>query len=121
MSNKTRKILSIIFLAIPSLMVVLSGVMKLSGSEEIVTGLSKIGYASLISTLGAAELIFVILLWIPKTWKIGFYFLLSYLGGAAAIEISGGKPVVALVLIALLWVGVYVKDKQMFTGNSVSA
>jgi len=114
MSNKTRKILSIIFLAIPSLMVIMSGIMKLSGSEEIVTGLSKIGYGSLIGILGAAELVFVALLWIPKTWKVGFFLLLSYLGGAAAIEVSGGKGAVALVFITLLWIGAYLKDNFMF-------
>lgn len=114
MSNKTKKILSVILLAIPSLMVVFSGIMKLSGSEQIVAGLSKIGYGPLIGILGAAELIFVALLWIPKTWKVGFFFLLSYLGGAAAIEVSGGQNAVALVLIALLWAGVYFKDNFMF-------
>lgn len=119
MSNKTRKILSIILLAIPSLMVVFSGIMKLSGSEQIVTGLSKIGYGSLISILGAAELIFVALLWIPQTWKLGFFFLLSYLGGAAAIEIMGGQGAVAFVLIALLWAGAYFKDNFMFLRETV--
>jgi len=59
MSNKTKKILSTILLVIPSLMVVFSGIMKLAGSEQIVTGLSKIGYGSLISILGIAELVFV--------------------------------------------------------------
>ncbi|MFT3948382.1 MAG: DoxX family protein [Agriterribacter sp.] len=119
MSNKTTKILSIILLAIPSLMVVFSGIMKLSGSEQVVTELSKIGYGSLIGILGAAELVFVALLWIPKTWKVGFFFLLSYLGGAAAIEISGGKGPVALVFIALLWAGAYLKDNFMFVKETV--
>ncbi|MBN8788624.1 MAG: DoxX family protein [Terrimonas sp.] len=114
MSNKTKKILSTILLVIPSLMVVFSGIMKLAGSEQIVTGLSKIGYGSLISILGIAELVFVALLWIPKTWKVGFFFLLSYLGGAAAIEVSGGKGAVALIFIALLWAGAYLRDNFMF-------
>lgn len=121
MSNKTRKILSIILLAIPSLMVVFSGIMKLSGSEQIVTGLSKIGYGSLIGVLGVAELVFVTLLWIPRTWKLGFFLLLSYLGGAAAIEISGGNGAVALVFIALLWMGAYLKDNFMFLRGSAKA
>ncbi|MFT3705880.1 MAG: DoxX family protein [Agriterribacter sp.] len=114
MSNKTQKILSIILLAIPSAMVVLSGIMKLSHSEQVVTGLSKIGYGSLITTLGIAELVFVALLWIPKTWKIGFLLLLSYLGGAAAIEVMAGKGM-AFIFIALLWAGVYFKNSAMFT------
>lgn len=121
MSNKTKKILSAVLLIIPSLMVVLSGLMKLSGSEEVVKGLSQAGYSSLISILGAAEIIFVALLWFPKTWKLGLLFLLSYLGGAAAIEISGGKPPVALVFIALLWAGAYFKDTFMFVKETTKA
>ena len=114
MTNKTKSILSIILLAIPSFMVVFSGIMKISGNENIVTGLSKIGYGSYISLLGIAELVFVALLWIPKTWKVGFLFLLSYLGGAAAIEVGQGKGSVALLFIALLWAGAYIKNKQLF-------
>ena len=116
MSSKTRKILSIVLLAIPSIMVVFSGVMKIAGSEQVVTGLSKIGYGSLITTLGIAELVFVALLWIPKTWKIGFLLLLSYLGGAAAIEVMAGKGM-ALIFIALLWAGAYFKNSAMFVSD----
>lgn len=114
MTNKAKNILSIILLAIPSFMVVFSGIMKISGNQNIVTGLSKIGYGSYISLLGIAELVFVALLWIPKTWKLGFLFLLSYLGGAAAIEVGQGKGSVALLFIALLWTGAYIKNKQLF-------
>lgn len=117
MSGKTKEILSIILLAIPSAMVLLSGVMKLSGSEQVVTGLSKIGYGPLISALGAAEIIFVALLWIPKTWKIGFLLLLSYLGGAAAIEVMGGKGM-AFIFIAFLWAGAYFKESSTFTASA---
>lgn len=114
MSNKVKKILSIIFLAIPSFVMVMSGAMKLSGAEKVVTGLTKAGFGSYISILGIAEIIFVILLWVPKTYKIGFYFILSYLGGAAAIEIAGGTNPMALAFIALAWIGFFLKDNQNF-------
>jgi len=114
MSSKTKRIISVILLAIPSLMVLFSAIMKLTGSEQVVAGLSKIGYGSLISTLAIAEIVFVILLWIPATWKIGFLLLLSYLGGAAAIEVSGGKGSVALIFVVLLWAGAYFKENRLF-------
>ena len=114
MTNKAKSILSIILLAIPSFMVVFSGIIKISGNEAMVSGLSKIGYGPYIPLLGIAELVFVALLWIPKTWKVGFLFLLSYLGGAAAIEVGQGKSSIALLFIALLWAGAYVKNKQLF-------
>jgi hypothetical protein len=114
MSSKTQKILAIIFMALPSIMLVMSGVMKISGGEQVVTGLTKAGYGPYIKIFGIAEIVFVALFWIPKTYKIGFYFILSYLGGAAAVEIAGGANPVALVLIALTWIGFYLKDKSNF-------
>lgn len=114
MSNKTKKIASIIFLALPSLMLVMSGIMKIMGGEQIVTGLTKAGYGPYITVFGIAEIVFVMLLWIPKTYKIGFYFILSYLGGAAASEVAGGGFPMAMVLIALAWIGFYLKDQNNF-------
>lgn len=114
MSSKTQKILAIIFMALPSLMLVMSGVMKIMGGEQVVTGLTKAGYGPYIKIFGIAEIVFVILFWIPKTYKIGFYFILSYLGGAAAVELSGGANPVAFALIALAWIGFYLKDKSNF-------
>lgn len=114
MSKKVQKILAIVFMAIPSLMLVMSGVMKIMGGEQVITGLTKAGYGPYITTFGIAEIIFVILFWIPKTYKIGFYFILSYLGGAAAAEISGGVFPMALMLIASAWVAFYLKDKSNF-------
>ncbi|PLK43167.1 MULTISPECIES: DoxX family protein [unclassified Emticicia] len=114
MSNKTKKILSIIFLAIPSLLLLMSGVMKISGAEQVVTGLTKGGFGPYITAFGVAEIIFVILLWIPKTYKVGFYFILSYLGGAAAVELAGGQNPIAFGLIALAWIGFYFKSEENF-------
>ncbi|WP_337042489.1 DoxX family protein [Emticicia sp. 17c] len=114
MSSKTQKILAIIFMALPSLMLVMSGIMKLTGGEQVVTGLTKAGYGPYIKIFGIAELVFVALFWIPKTYKIGFYLILSYLGGAAAVEVAGGANPVAFALIALTWIGFYLKDKTNF-------
>ncbi len=114
MSSKTQKILAIIFMAIPSFMLIMSGVMKIIGSEQVVAGMTKGGYGPYITIFGIAEIVFVILFWIPKTYKIGFYLIASYLGGAAAVELGGGANPVAFALIALAWIGFYLKDKSNF-------
>ncbi len=117
MSDKTRKIIAFIFILLPALLTAYSGFVKLSGNEMVVNGLTKMGYASYIQLLGIAEIIFVVLLFIPKTYKLGFVLLLSYWGGAAALEVSTGQFPVALVLIALAWIGVYLKDRKMFLAS----
>jgi hypothetical protein len=114
MSTKTTRILSIVLMVIPSLMIVMSGIMKLSGSEQVVEGLSKIGLGAYIKLLGVIELISVALFIYPKTYKVGFLLLCSYLGGAMSIELSGGQLPMAGVFIALIWTSVFLKNKEMF-------
>lgn len=99
---------------IPAAILLLSGFAKLSGAPEVVAGLSKLGYGPLIKVLGIAEFIFAALFLYPPTYKIGFYLILSYLGGAAAIEIAGGGPPAALLYIATAWAAVFIRDKYNF-------
>lgn len=121
MNAKTKKILSTVILAIPALVMVFSAVGKLSGQQMVVDGLSKIGYGPYIPFLGIAELVFAVLLFVPKTRKIGFLFTVCYLSAAAAIEIVGGNPPMALVFVALAWIGMYIRDKYMFVAGPVQA
>lgn len=114
MSGKTRNIISLIVILIPSAILVMSGFAKISGNPQVTEGLSKLGFGPVLKILGIAELVFVALFLYPKTQKIGFYLILSYLGGAAAIEVSAGMPPMALVYIALAWVGLFIKDQKQF-------
>jgi len=114
MSEKTKRILSIVLMAIPSLMLTMSAFMKFSGAEEIVNGFNKMGLLPHLTWIGIIELISVILFIYPKTHKIGFLLLCSYLGGAMSIELAGGQPPMAAVFIAVLWISVFLKDKMMF-------
>ena len=114
MSSKTRKIIAIVLMVLPAAMLVVSGLAKLSGSEEVTNGLTQMGFGGYIKLFGIAEIIFAALFLIPATYKTGFFLVLSYLGGAAAIEIAAGKPPVGLVLIALAWIGVFLRDRKNF-------
>lgn len=112
--TKATRITSIILMALPSIMLVMSAVMKLSHAQQIVDGFSKSALINYINLIGVIELISVVLLWIPKTYKIGFLLLTAYLGGAISIELSGGQFPTAAVFLAILWIGIYLKDKAMF-------
>lgn len=114
MSEKTKRIISIVLMAIPSLMLTMSAIMKFSGAEEIVKGFSKSGLLPHLIWIGILELFSVILFVYPKTHKIGFLLLCSYLGGAMSIELASGQPPMAAVFIAVLWISVFLKDKLMF-------
>src|SRR5437868_2053339 len=100
--SKATRINSIVLKAIPSLMLIMSSVMKLSHAKPIVEGFSKSGLINYIILIGLIEIISVILLWIPKTSKVGFLLLNGYLGGAISIELASGQPPMAAVFLAVL-------------------
>lgn len=114
MSTKTKRIISIVLMALPSLMLVMSAAMKLMAAPEIVAGLTKGGLGNFIQLFGVVELIAVVLLWIPKTYKIGFLLLCCYLGGALSIELASAQPPAAAIFLTLLWIGMFLKDKAVF-------
>jgi len=120
MSAKTTRIISIVLMVIPSLMLIMSGVMKLIGAEQIVTGLTKVGLGSYISLFGIIELIAVALFLYPKTYKIGFLLICCYLGGALSIELSTAQPPSAAIFLTIVWIAVFLKDKLMFLNSNAS-
>ncbi|MGZ4036005.1 MAG: DoxX family protein [Bacteroidia bacterium] len=117
MSEKAKKIVSIILMAIPSLMIVMSGVMKLSGAQQMVEGLTKGGFGNYIKIFGIIELVSVAMLWFPKTYRIGFLLLCSYLGGAMAVEIASGQAPMAAIFLTLLWIAVFLRNRLMFLNS----
>src|SRR5690606_834619 len=102
----------------PSVMLLMSAFMKLSGAEEIIQGLTKAGLGSYIKFIGVIEIVSVILFLVPQTFKIGFFLLCSYLGGALCIELAGGQPPMAAVFLTIIWISVFLKDKYMFLASS---
>lgn len=114
MSTKTARIISIVLMAIVALMITTSGIMKLSGAENVVTLLTKAGLGDYIRFFGIIELLSVAIFLYPKTYKIGFLLLCCYLGGALSVELAEGQPPVASFFLVILWVSGYLKDKWMF-------
>lgn len=114
MTNKTTRIISIILISLTSLMVAMSGVMKVIGAEELVQKMSAGGFGPYITLFGIIELVSVVFLLFRKTYKIGFLLLCCYLGGALAVELSTHQFPTAALLLILLWVGSYLRDKALF-------
>ena len=114
MTTKTKKIISIVVGAIPGAMVLMSGVMKLTLNPKMVEGLTQGGFGPYIQLFGAIEIISLILFFVPRTKKIGFYLLISYLGGAMSVELAHGSAPVTVPLLILLWISFFLDDKQNF-------
>ena len=112
-----RKITGYVLSALPSLMLVFSGVMKLIRGEFMVQSMDKLQLLSLMTFIGALEIVCVILYWIPKTMNLGFFLLCSYAGGIIAAELISTEgqmlPIPGLPLAIMLYVGTFLRKPQL--------
>ena len=115
---KAKKIITIVVTALASLLVVLSGIMKLAGGADISASLTKVGVLDYQIPLGLMEIGFTALYIYPKTMKIGFILLSCYFAGALATELSHGIPFNALLPIVLVWISAFLRDKSIFLGST---
>ncbi len=115
---KAKKIITIVVTALAALMVIFSGIMKLSMGEEIVATMSKFGVGDYIIVLGIMEITFSLLFLYPKTMKVGFLLLICYFAGALATELSHGLPFNALIPMILIWVAAFLRDDSIFISKN---
>jgi hypothetical protein len=101
--------------ALPVLMLIVSGAMKLVKSAPVVEGLVRFGYpVSLALGIGLVELACVAIYMIPKTSVFGAILLTGYLGGATATHLRIGDPFFApIVLGVLVWGGLCLRDARL--------
>lgn len=114
MSPKVMRIVTIVFTVLAAGMAIMSGVMKLTQSKEIVDTLGKVGVASSVIPLGLMEIGFAALFIYPKTMKLGFILLSCYFAGALATELSHGTPFNAFLPLVLIWIAAFLRDKTIF-------
>ena len=101
--------------ALPVLLLLFSGVMKLMKPAPVVEGFVHLGYpAGLTLGLGIIELACTVLYVIPRTSILGAVLLTGYLGGATATHLRIGEPfLMPIVLGVLVWGGLYLRDDRL--------
>lgn len=103
--------------ALPILAMLMSASMKLSHAPQFVamwTG--KLGFPeSALTGVGLLELACVLLYAVPRTAVLGAVLLTGYLGGAITAHVRIGDPglVTPLVLGALAWAGLFLRDGRV--------
>lgn len=116
---KVKKIITLAVTALASLMVILSGIMKLTGSQYVVDVMNKVGVGQYITLLGIMEIAFTALFIYPKTMKIGFILLTCYFAGAIATELSHNGPLAnAMMPLVLVWIATFLRDSSVFLPSS---
>ena len=78
------KIMKALATWIPALLIAQSGVMKLTGSAQVVETMRRLSVKGVTPLLGVMELTFAALYVVPATFKIGFLLASCHLAGAIA-------------------------------------
>jgi len=104
--------------ALPVLMLLFSGVMKLVKPVPVVQEFARLGYPESVALgIGILELACTGIYAIPRTSILGAILLTGYLGGAVATHVRIGDPffnVFGPILFgALAWAGLYLRDDRL--------
>jgi uncharacterized membrane protein YphA (DoxX/SURF4 family) len=101
--------------ALPVLLLLFAGSLKLFGPAAVVDGFTKLGYpASVVMAIGILELSCTILYIIPRTAVLGAILLTAFLGGATATHVRVGEPFFGPVLVGVLvWVGIFLREDRL--------
>lgn len=100
---------------LPVLMLVMSGVMKIARTAEVVKGFADWPAGSAV-TLGILELACTLVYVVPRTAVLGAILLTGYLGGATAVSVRIGAPFILPVAFGVLvWGGLYLRDPRLRT------
>lgn len=104
---------------LPTLFLLMDGVMKLAKPKFVVDATVELGYPeSVIVGLGVVLTLCTILYAIPRTSVLGAILLTGYLGGAVATHVRLGHPLFSHILVPvylgiLLWGGLYLRDTRL--------
>ena len=102
--------------ALPVLILLMSGVMKLVKTPEVVKGFTELGWdGSFALGLGILELTCTVIYVIPRTSVLGAILLTGYLGGAVATHVRIGDPsfLGPILLGVLVWGGLWLRDQRV--------
>jgi len=114
--GKLTRTASYVLSALPVLMMVMSGVMKLVQPPMVVEGFAKSGmHPSTITMIGIVELLCVVLYVVPPTAVLGAILVVGYLGGAVFVHVQKGELAMLspLLLGICAWGGLYLRDTRI--------
>ncbi len=113
--SKSARWTGYVLCAVPVFMLLMSGVMKLMQSEEVVKGFADWPAGSAI-LIGALELACTVIYLVPRTAVLGAILLAGYLGGAVAVTLKMGMGTMALMPAGfgvLLWGALWLRDPRV--------
>ena len=106
--------ISYVLSALPVLMLLMSGVMKIMQSAEVMKGFADWPAGSAV-TIGIVELVCTVIYLVPRTTVLGAILLTGYLGGATAVSVRMGGMgwLLPVVFGVLVWGGLYLRNLKV--------
>lgn len=105
----------------------MAGFLKVIGDANIILRMNKIpNWGDKLLFIGVLQLVLLALYWIPKTQKLGFYLLCSYVGGVIVAEVVAGThaeqgmppaPLIGIVTAILLYAGTVLRIPSLVSKN----
>jgi hypothetical protein len=102
--------------AIPVLMLLFAGSVKLAKLPSVVQGFAQFGYpARSLPVVGVLEVVCAVVYMIPRTAVLGAILMTGLLGGAIASNVRINNPafIPPLILGVLVWGGLYLRDQRL--------
>jgi hypothetical protein len=101
--------------ALPVLLLVMSGVMKLLKVDEVMESFPKLEWnPSFAVPLGIVELACTLLYLVPQTCVLGAILLTGYLGGAVATHVRIEEPFYTPVILGVfVWLGLFLRYAKL--------
>ena len=101
--------------ALPVFLLVMSGVMKVMQTAQVVDGFTKMGIGNLAVPIGVVELTCTAIYLIPRTAVLGAILLTGYLGGAVMASLPMPGPVFLFPAVTgvFVWGGLYLRDPRL--------
>jgi DoxX-like family len=102
--------------ALPALVLLFAGSVKLAGLPSVLQGFAQYGYpARSIPVIGILEIACSVIYLIPRAAVVGAILMTGLLGGAIAANVRMNDPafVVPLILGVLAWGGLYLREPRL--------
>jgi hypothetical protein len=118
-SDKKRLITSYVLTTLVALFLAFDAVLKVLRLAPAVQGTAQLGYpVERVFVIGVIELICLVLYLVPRTSVSGALLLTGYLGGAIAMHVRVGSPLLGYTLFpiyvaVMVWGGLYLREPRL--------
>lgn len=119
--NSSKKLIwtGRVFSGVVVLFLLFDSIGKLMQAAPVVKGTAELGFSSsVVFPLGLVLLVCTLLYAIPRTSVLGAILLTGYLGGAVAVQVRVGHPLLGFVMFPvyvgiLQWGGLFLRDDRI--------